>query len=168
MIDKLLTKIEWGVVCFTFPFASILAFLQVALRWASKYYPDFVNNHTFNIMQWSPELIGYVLITGALFGASLGVRSNTHIGVDIITKKLSATLAKITEVSVLAFTVVFLLYISYQSYFYVMSEKQTGIMPDHLPGGVWIYHSPMVIALLLMAVRFGQKTWDHAKGGVEA
>jgi TRAP-type C4-dicarboxylate transport system permease small subunit len=160
MIDRIITKIEWGITCVTFLFASLLAFCQVVLRWISKFNPDFINHHTFDLLQWSPELINYLLITGALIGGSIGVKTNTHIGVDVLIKKLPNKLSFWISVATHVLSTGFMLYICYYGFYYILSEKEKGLLPEHLPGQLWLYHSPMVLAFLLIAFRFSQKTTD--------
>lgn len=164
MLNRIVTAIEWGVVCITFPLASLLAFLQVAIRWVSKFDPEFVNNYTFSILQWSPELINHLLIWGALFGASMGVRSNTHIGVDVLVKKFPKNISHGIVIFTQLLTAAFLLYTAYNAYLFVSSDTK---LPDFLPGMNWMYHSPLVLALILITYRYMEKMGSTIKGGVK-
>ncbi|MDW7660502.1 MAG: TRAP transporter small permease [Bacillota bacterium] len=80
-------KVEEVVLISSLVFTVILIFIQVIMRYVFN-----------NSLSWSEELARYIFIWQIWMGASVGIRMNEQIRVEIILKKLSIRNGKILDI----------------------------------------------------------------------
>lgn len=100
--DKL-NKVVEKIVALLLAIMSIVVFLQVVFR------------YIFHAsLPWSEELARYILVWLTFLGASIGVKRNAHIGVEVVVKFLPPLLRKatnvITQILSLSFFMVLIVY----------------------------------------------------------
>ncbi len=82
-LDRYLEIFSTTVMMITMSVATLVAFINVVLRYA------------FNAsLSWAGELTAYLFIWSALFGAAYGFKIGMHLGVTIVIHKLKPKVAK--------------------------------------------------------------------------
>ncbi len=82
-LDRYLEIFSTAVMMFTMSLATLVAFINVVLR------------YVFNAsLSWAGELTSYLFIWSALFGAAYGFKIGMHLGVTIVIQKLKPRIAK--------------------------------------------------------------------------
>ena len=82
-IDSWLEIFSTTVMMITMSVATLVAFINVVLRYA------------FNMsLTWAGELTSYLFIWSALFGAAYGFKIGMHLGVTVVIHKLKPKVAK--------------------------------------------------------------------------
>ena len=90
---RILDRLEEIIIATLIAAATLLIFVAVVQRYligVPFLYPYFYN---FNIT-WAQELCIYMFVWMAKFGAAYGVRAGTHVGVDVLVRKLKPEHAK--------------------------------------------------------------------------
>lgn len=93
-LDNYLEVFSTTVMILTMSIATSVAFANVVLRYGFNY-----------SMSWAGELVSYLFIWSALFGAAYGFKIGMHLGVTILIQKLPPRVAK----GVLTFSLVVIL-----------------------------------------------------------
>jgi C4-dicarboxylate transporter DctQ subunit len=93
-LDRYLEIFSTTVMIITMSIATLVAFVNVVLRYGFNY-----------SMTWAGELTSYLFIWSALFGAAYGFKIGMHLGVTILIQKLKPRVAK----WVLSFSLVIIL-----------------------------------------------------------
>jgi len=142
-IGGFFNRLEEMLLAVLLAFMTCLTFIQVVLR------------YLFNTgFVWSLEATTYAFAWLVLIGMSYGVRTKTHIAVDILTRHFPPALRY--YVSLLA-VVLCLLYsglMLYGSYLFVEGLYTIGHMARDVPLHKWTLTIIMPIAFLLLAFRF--------------
>jgi len=82
-LDSWLEIFSTTVMIFTMSIATLVAFINVVLR------------YVFNMsLSWAGELTSYLFIWSALFGAAYGFKIGMHLGVTVLIHKLKPKVAK--------------------------------------------------------------------------
>ncbi len=100
--DKINNVVE-KIVALLLAVMSIVVFLQVIFRYVYH-----------GSLPWSEELARYILVWLTFLAASIGVKRNAHIGVEVVVKFLPPLLKKttsiITQILSLIFFMVLIIY----------------------------------------------------------
>lgn len=104
---------------------------------------------------WIPDALKWNAAWFVLFGSAYGVRVNAHIGLTVLTDKISLPWLKkslaVTAVTVcLIYAAVFLL----SSAQYVMIQKKFGFLMEDLPIAEWIPYSGLLFGFAILIIRF--------------
>ena len=103
-----LNRLEEGVLATLLAFMTVLTFVQVVLRYA------------FNSgIVWSLEATTYSFAALILIGMSYGVRTQTHIAVDIVTRRLPPRAERIIKLVAVAACLLYALLMLYGSAVFV-------------------------------------------------
>jgi C4-dicarboxylate transporter DctQ subunit len=146
--NRIIFVFEKWVVVVIFVFMFTVTFAQVIAR------------YFFNIgWAWVPEMVVYGLINITLIGASTGVISGVHIGVDIIVKLLPEKYEVYSRIFANFCGIVLYLFMSYLSLRFVLYFKD---MDQHsiITGfPIWLMIVFMPGAFFLMAVHYVESLW---------
>ncbi|BCR04123.1 2,3-diketo-L-gulonate TRAP transporter permease [Desulfuromonas versatilis] len=83
-LDRYLEIFSTTVMMITMSLATLVAFINVVLRYG------------FNMsLSWAGEMTSYLFIWSALFGAAYGFKIGMHLGVTIVIHKLKPKVAKV-------------------------------------------------------------------------
>jgi C4-dicarboxylate transporter, DctQ subunit len=93
-LDRYLDYLSVTVMGIAMSVATLVAFVNVVLRYGFNY-----------SMSWAAEVVSYLFIWSALFGAAYGFKIGMHLGVTILIHKLKPKVAKV----VLSFSLVVIL-----------------------------------------------------------
>jgi C4-dicarboxylate transporter, DctQ subunit len=126
-------------------FMTLLTFVQVVLRYG--FGTGFV---------WSLEATTYAFAWLVLFGMSYGVRTGSHIAVDLVTSRLSPGPARILAFAALACGLTYCALMIYGSSVFLDRLMTLGNNARDIPLPRWLLTGIMPIAFGLLALRLLQ------------
>ena len=148
-----INHLEEGVLATLLAFMTVLTFLQVVLRYA------------FNSgLVWSLEATTYSFAALVLFGMSYGVRTRSHIAVDLFTKKLPQPLQRYVNIIAVVACVVYALLMLYGSATLVDRLYTLGNEARDIPAPKWLLTATMPLGFVLLAYRFLEAGWRIIRG----
>ncbi len=126
-------------------FMTLLTFLQVVLRYG--FGTGFV---------WSLEATTYSFAWLVLIGMSYGVRTEAHIAVDLLTRKLSPSGARMVAAIALVCALVYCALMIYGSSQFIDRLMALGTDARDIPLPRWVLTGIMPVAFGLLALRLVQ------------
>ena len=148
-----INHIEEAILATLLAFMTVLTFLQVVLR------------YVFNSgLVWSLEATTYSFGALVLFGMSYGVRTKSHIAVDLFTKKLPQPLQRYVNVVAVIACVVYALLMLYGSSVLVERLFVLGNDARDIPAPKWLLTATMPLGFTLLAYRFLEAGWHLLRG----
>ena len=134
-------------------FMTCLTFVQVVLR------------YVFNSgWVWSLEATTYSFAALVLIGMSYGVRTKSHIAVDLLTKKLPHKIRHYVALLAVLICLIYSGLMIYGSFDFVSRLYQLGNNARDIPLPKWLLTSVMPLAFTLLAYRFLEVGWHVIKG----
>ena len=115
---------------------------------------------------WAQEV---TLLIGAwfvLYGASYGIKSGVHIGVDVFVKLLPNKLHRALTLLALLLCLTYAGLLLYGSWVYLSKMKMIGIELEDLPIPKWTVMSILVIGFAMLILRLLQLGWKVLQGEV--
>jgi len=144
-----INRLEEGVLAVLLALMTVLTFVQVVLRYA------------FNSgVVWSLEATTYSFAALVLIGMSYGVRTQTHIAVDIVTRRLPSHAERVIKVVAIAACLVYALLMLYGSAVFVERLLALGNHARDIPLPKWLLTVTMPLGFALLAFRFGEAGWQ--------
>lgn len=132
---------------------TILTFAQVVLRYA------------FNSgLVWSLEATTYMFAALVLFGMSYGVRTQTHIAVDMLARRLPKRARKIVNLVAIAACLAYALLMLYGSAVFIDRLMILGNHARDIPAPKWLLTATMPLGFTLLAFRFIEAGWQILRG----
>jgi len=113
-IDKIIARIESGLLIFILLFMVVLAFGQVILR-----------NVFDTSLAWGDILIRHLVLWIGLIGASLGTRENRHISIDAVSRIIPRSYKRILSVFVNLISCAICFILIFASYTFISYEKMS-------------------------------------------
>ncbi|MFV0681114.1 TRAP transporter small permease [Ottowia sp.] len=138
-----LDKLEESFLALMLAGMVSITFTQVVARYIFNY--SFV---------WALELTGVLFAWLIFIGLSYGVRVGTHIGIDILTRALSPSIARWVGVVASALCVVYACILAFGGWQYVMKLYNVGILMQDLPIPQWMPKMVLPFGFGLLALRF--------------
>jgi C4-dicarboxylate transporter DctQ subunit len=93
MLNRILDHLEEWLIAFLIGVATLVIFVAVVHRFLSGV--PVIQDYALKLdVSWAQELCTYMFVWMAKFGAAYGVRHGTHVGVDVLVRKLSKDKAK--------------------------------------------------------------------------
>jgi C4-dicarboxylate transporter DctQ subunit len=146
-------RLEEGILAVLLALMTLLTFIQVVLR------------YVFNSgIVWSLEATTYSFAALVLFGMSYGVRTKTHIAVDLFTRKLPATLERTVNIIAVIACLVYATLMLYGSFIFVDRLLTLGNLARDVPAPKWLLTITMPIGFILLAYRFLEAGWHLLRG----
>jgi C4-dicarboxylate transporter DctQ subunit len=93
MLNRALDHLEEWLITFLIGAATLVIFMAVVHRFLSGI-PGIQDYAIRMDVSWAQELCIYMFVWMAKFGAAYGVRNGTHVGVDVLVRKLPPAKAK--------------------------------------------------------------------------
>ena len=147
-LRRTIDHLEEGILATLLAFMTILTFLQVVLR------------YVFNSgIVWSLEATTYSFAALVLFGMSYGVRTRTHIAVDLFTGKLSESLQRFVSIVAVAACLLYAILMLYGSSILVERLFVLGNDARDIPAPKWLLTATMPLGFVLLAYRFLEAGW---------
>lgn len=132
----------------TLAFMTIVTFAQVVLRYG--FGSGFV---------WHLEATTYAFAWLVLIGMSYGVRTRSHIAVDLLTAKLGPRAARGAALAALALSLVYCALMIYGSSIFIDRLVTLGNDARDIPLPRWLLTGLMPIAFTLLGLRLLQAGW---------
>lgn len=152
-MTRSINRLEEGVLATLLALMTILTFLQVVLRYA------------FNSgLVWSLEATTYLFAALILFGMSYGVRTQTHIAVDLVIRRLPKRAAKIVNLVAILACLSYALLMLYGSAVFVDRLMILGNHARDIPLPKWLLTVTMPLGFTLLAFRFLEAGWRILRG----
>lgn len=146
---NVVNRLEEGILAVLLALMTLLTFVQVVLRYA------------FNSgLVWSLEATTYSFAALVLIGMSYGVRTNTHIAVDLLTRKLPRKARRVVGLTAIAACVAYALLMLYGSAVFVSSLFTLGNLARDVPAPKWLLTATMPLGFTLLVFRFLEAGWQ--------
>ena len=180
MFNKILNHLEEWLITFLIGAATLVIFMAVLHRFLSGV--PVIQDYAVRMdVSWAQELCIYMFVWMAKFGAAYGVRNGTHVGVDVLVRKLSADKAKWLVLFGLLAGALFTGTVGtlgarfvwengfHFAYFHFMgwdvADVPEGPTSPDLEIPTWIAYSCVPLGSYLMCFRFLQVAWIFMKTG---
>lgn len=139
-LDSLLDKINIFIMSLMMGIATIVAFVNVVLRYG------------FNLsLTWAGELTSYLFIWSVLFGAAYGFKTGLHLGVTALIQRLNPKTAKNLLTFSLFIVFIFLLILVKWGYDFVKFNYELEQVSVDLHIKFWIIYLCVPITMLISA-----------------
>ena len=143
-----INRLEEGVLATLLALMTVLTFVQVVLRYA------------FNSgIVWSLEATTYSFAALVFIGMSYGVRTHTHIAVDLFTRKLPRRLERAVNVAAIVACLVYAALMLYGASVFVERLLVLGNYARDVPAPKWLLTVTMPLGFALLAFRFLEAGW---------
>ena len=137
-------------------FMTALTFIQVVLRYG------------FNSgWVWSLEATTYTFAWLVLLGMAYGVRTRSHIAVDLVVGRLAGGIQKAVSWITLAVCLSYSALMLYGGSVLVMRLMDLGNNARDLPVARWILTLMLPIGFALLLFRFMELAWQLASGAID-
>lgn len=159
ILDK---RIEEFVIVLTMAIMVLLMFIQSTSRYILG-----------NSLSWGSELAQYLHVWQIWIGASLAIRMQSHIRVDVFIKLFPPKVQKVLNFFALIFWFIFAAFLAYEGTNYVSNMFTSGQTSPSLQVPMWIPYLAIPIGGLLMVIRLIQQMYllfankQHDKDGLE-
>src|ERR1700746_3550695 len=164
MLLKILDRLEEIIIASLMGAATLLTFVTVVHRFlvdAPLLYP-----YLFWInLTWSQELCIYMFIWMAKFGAAYGVRTGTHVGVDVLINRLNAHWRKWVILFGLFGGAAFTAIVGTMGAKFVIELMSTDQVSPDLELPSWLVYACIPLGSYLMSFRFLQVMWTYWRTG---
>lgn len=144
----IVNRLEEGILAFLLALMTLLTFIQVVLRYV-------FNSGIF----WSLEATTYSFAALVLIGMSYGVRTKTHIAVDLFTRRMPRKMRRIVNVIAVGACVAYAVLMIYGSSVFVERLYVLGNLARDVPAPKWLLTSTMPLGFTLLAYRFLEAGW---------
>lgn len=142
---KMADRLEEAFMVVALTLMTLLTFVQVVLR------------YVFNTgLVWSLEATTYLFAWLVLIGMSYGVRTEAHIAVDLLTRRLPERAARGVAIVALACGLVYCALMVYGGGAFVDRLMTLGNDARDIPLPRWLLTGIMPVAFVLLAVRLVQ------------
>jgi len=164
MINRILDRLEEGIITTFMGVATLVIFFAVAHRYSSSI--PWVWQYTRNIStSWTQELCIYLFIWMAKFGAAYGVRTGIHVGVDVLVRSLAPAKQRFFVILSMGSGAFFTATIALLGAKFVHFIYVTGQISPDLEMPMWIIYLAIPLGSSLMCYRFLQVLWHYLKSG---
>ena len=136
-------KAEEYFLCYGMILMVIIVFIQVFCRYVLN-----------NSLSWSEELVRYIFVWQVWLGASLGMRINEHIRVDMFVKKLPEAAKKVLDLLIIILLLWFYGALVVYGFQYLQSAIDRNMTSTALQIPLaWVYGS-LPIGSFIIAIRY--------------
>jgi C4-dicarboxylate transporter DctQ subunit len=148
-----INRVEEGLLAFLLALMTLLTFIQVVLR------------YVFNTgLVWSLEATTYSFAALVLIGMSYGVRTKTHIAVDLFTRKMPRQVRHYVALLAIVVCVIYAAMMLYGSATFVNRLYMLGNHARDIPLPKWLLTATMPVGFTLLAYRFLEAGWHILQG----
>ena len=145
---RFINRLEEILIAWLLAFMTLLTFVQVVLR------------YVFNSgWVWSLEATTYSFAALVLVGMSYGVRTQAHIAVDLLTRKLPTMPSAVVKLTATVVCIAYALLMLYGSSIFVSSLYTLGNLARDVPAPKWLLTMTMPLGFVLLTWRFLEVGW---------
>ena len=156
-ISRVIFEFEKWLIAALLTFMFTLCFAQVIAR----YFFD-------TGWAWVPEMVVFACITLTYVGASTGVKSGVHIGVDVIVKLLPVRFQRYSKLFADISGLILYLFMAYISLQFILYFKEMGQHSIITGFPIWTMVCYMPAGFFLMAVHYAESLWEQSKNRKQA
>lgn len=149
---KFIEKLEENILSLLLVAMTLVVFIEVAAR--------FMNTGVL----WAQELTLLLSAWMVMFGASYCVKKGAHIGVDLVTNMLNDNGKRIVAIVAALLCILYCWLIAWGGWVYLTKFRKIGLELEDIPVEKWQAYSFIMIATLLMSVRFAIIIKDNITG----
>jgi C4-dicarboxylate transporter DctQ subunit len=154
-IQPVINRLEEGLMALLLAVMTFLTALQVLLR------------YVFNTgLIWSLEATTYTFGWLVLLGMAYGVRTRSHIAVNLLVSRLHGRTGRVLTFVSLAVCLAYSLLMLYGSSVFIQRLFQLGHEARDLPVARWILTIMLPLGFALLTFRFLELGWLLARGSV--
>jgi|LSQX01.2.fsa_nt_gb C4-dicarboxylate transporter DctQ subunit len=144
MVDKKIRDTGNFIVAISIMSITIIIFIDVVLRYLFK-----------NSLTWAEELTRYIMVWMTFIGASLCVRDNIHVTMDILLNNLPKKYKKPLLYFIYAVSAAVCLYLAYLGWNIMTKVKNTGqVSPSMEFFPMWLVYLCVPVSGIFMAKNF--------------
>ena len=154
-VRSAIDHLEEGFMALALAFMTLLTFIQVVLR-------EFGTGWV-----WSLEATTYTFAWMVLVGMSYGVRTRSHIAVDLAVRKFPPGARRMITLTAVALCLVYCGFMFYGGSIFVDRLLILGNDARDIPLPRWLLTGIMPVGFALLAYRFIQVGWAIFKGSEE-
>ena len=155
-VRKLVDQLEEVLLATILAGMTVLTFIQVVLR------------YVFNTgWLWSLEATTYSFGALVLIGMSYGVRTRSHIAIDMFNKRLAPPLRRWTILFILTICLLYCALMFYGSYIFVDQLHTLGNNARDIPVPKWLLTAVMPFGFALLAWRFVEAILKVLRGDLD-
>jgi C4-dicarboxylate transporter DctQ subunit len=165
-MNRLLSLFEQTIIAVGLGLATLLMFSNVVMRYLFD-----------SGLPWALEATHYLFAWVVLVGAANGVSTGTHLGIDLLVKRLPASLARVVALIGVGICLGFVITVLVLSIQYIAALYEWGDLTEdlYIPAGwfglseewsvpQWLPYLALPTGLSLMALRFLQLGWGLYSG----
>ncbi len=146
---RLLNRTEEAVICLLLTLTTLLVFVDVIMRFGFD-----------SGFMWTQELTLHMSAWFVLFGASYGIKTGSHIGVDAFVKLFPRAGRRFLSAIGCLLALIYCGLILYGSWIYLGKVKRIGIELEDLPIPAWIAHGMLIVGFTFLSIRIAILLWD--------
>lgn len=155
-MKKLINHLEEGLMALFLAVMTGLTFVQVVMR------------YVFNSgWVWSLEATTYAFAWLVLLGMAYGVRTRSHIAVDLVAGRLRGKAHRVVTYLTLLVCLAYALLMLYGGSIFVSRLFDLGNNARDLPVARWILTFMLPMGFALLTLRFLELGWMFARGSIE-
>lgn len=139
---KIFDRIEEYILVVLFPLMVLTVFIATCVRYLT----------TISI-PWGEELARYSMVWIGYIGASLGIKRNAHIGVEVLVSLLPAHIRRLFDYLRTGIIIFFNVLIAYYAFQIIQSQIATEQVSPALQIPIWVAYGAIPVGMLLMTVR---------------
>ena len=151
-IRNAINHLEEGFMALALAFMTLLTFIQVVLR-------EFGTGWV-----WSLEATTYTFAWMVLIGMSYGVRTQSHIAVDLAVRKMPPAVRRVVTLLAVGLCLVYCGFMFYGASIFVDRLMVLGNNARDVPLPRWLLTGIMPVAFTLLAYRFLEVGWAINQG----
>jgi C4-dicarboxylate transporter, DctQ subunit len=152
-LDRILSAVENTLAAVALGGASLLACLQVILRYLFDY-----------TIFWSEEATIYLLILSTFIGAVITLRHNEHVNVDVLSSFFRERGKRVLAVLAALITVIYCAIFGTYAWILVTEPAALNILTPALRLPLWVVELSLPVGLTLMFLRSLEMLYRSARG----
>jgi C4-dicarboxylate transporter DctQ subunit len=153
VIEKIMNRLEEGMIILLLSGMTLLTFVQVVAR--------YVFNSGF---VWALEVTTYMFAWLVLIGISYGVKVGFHIGIDAAVKLMAPKTQRIIGLLATLLCLLYAVLLLIGSYRYVDTMHTLGVEAEDIALERWLLAVILPIGFLLLGWRLAQTAWRILRG----
>lgn len=151
-MSRRLNSIEEYILIVLFPLMVITVFVATCVRYLT----------TFSI-PWAEEFARYCMVWIGYIGASLGIKRNSHLGVEVLVNMLPEQVRRIFDYLRYIIIILFNMMIAYYAFQIIQSQIYTEQVSPALRIPIWFAYGAIPVGMTLMTIRCLQAVGQMSK-----
>jgi TRAP-type C4-dicarboxylate transport system permease small subunit len=152
VLPRLFDRIEEYILVVLFPLMVITVFVATCIRYL-----------TTSSIPWAEELARYCMVWIGYIGASLGIKRNAHLGVEVLVMFAPKRAKAFFGYLRIALIILFNILVAFYAWQIIQSQIATEQVSPALRIPIWFAYGAIPVGMLLMTVRCLQSSRDIGK-----